>query len=362
MPEPDKLQQEAERLIGSAKDLAALEVLEVSYLGRKGHIASLFTKMAALPIEERKVFGQTLNAIKTAIEESVAKQRSVLQGVTTAALHETEWIDVTQPGVRPPEGHLHLTTHAIREIADIFQRIGFYRVRYPEVDWDWYAFESLNMPGDHPARDEWETFFIDQPEDAKRGKLVLIPHTSNGQVREMESGRMPMRMINIARCYRRQSDISHAPMFHQFEGVYIDEGVSLTHLKGVFDYFVHGFFGKDRKTRLRPHHFRFTEPSVELDISCDLCSGTGFVKKAPSPKLQASSSQRCRMCKSGWLELGGAGMINHNVLRAGNIDPTKYSGFAFGWGVERTAMMRSGLKIDDIRILYKNDLRFLKQF
>lgn len=402
--QPNELVKQASALLSATKTVSELEALAVRFLGRRGEIARLFGKLGEMTLEERKSFGEELNAAKRAIESGIKRRRAELEGAARGVLGGSEWIDATQPGLRPPEGHLHLTTHAIREITRIFERIGFYRVRYPEVDWDWYAFESLNMPKDHPARDEWETFFIARPETngserregqllglqhredgfsdvsaqgnagdrktrggptaserylqwgevathPKYGKMVLIPHTSNGQVREMESGRMPIRMINIAKCYRRQSDVSHVPMFHQFEGLYIDKGVALTHLKGVFDHFVHSFFGKDRKTRLRPHHFRFTEPSVELDISCDLCAGTG--KK---------DGARCRMCKSGWLELGGAGMINHNVLRAGKIDPTKYSGFAFGWGVERTAMMRSGLKIDDIRILYKNDLRFLKQF
>lgn len=365
MADLNTLQQEAERVIGGVQTLKELEAFEVEYLGRKGHVAKLFEKMGSLPQEERKAFGETMNAIKVAIQQIVEKQREALTKISYEKLGETEWVDTTQPGVRPPEGHVHLVTHAIREITQIFARIGFYRVRYPEIDWDWYAFESLNMPPDHPARDEWETFFVDAPEDPKRGKIVLIPHTSNGQVREMESGRMPIRMINIAKCYRRQSDVSHAPMFHQFEGMYIDKNVSMTHLKGVFDHFVHSFFGKNRKTRLRPHHFRFTEPSVELDISCDLCGGTGYVGQASNNKhnnVDSTTLRKCRMCKMGWLELGGAGMINHHVLRAGKIDPTKYSGFAFGWGVERTMMMRSGLQIDDIRILYKNDLRFLKQF
>lgn len=350
--EIQKWQDEAVSQVPKAQDLAALEALEIKYLGRKGEIVRFFEEMKNLSIDDRKTFGEMLNGAKAAVADAVARRRVELERGALGKLGETEWVDTTQPGVRPAEGHLHLVTHAMREITRIFERIGFYRVRYPEVDWDWYAFESLNMPKDHPARDEWETFFIDAPEDPKRGKIVLTPHTSNGQVREMESGRMPIRMINIAKCYRRQSDVSHAPMFHQFEGLYIDRNVSLAHLKGVFDHFVHSFFGQNRKTRLRTHHFRFTEPSVELDISCDICGGTG----------RRAGGEKCRMCKMGWLELGGAGMVNHNVLRAGKIDPKKYSGFAFGWGVERTMMMRSGLRIDDIRILYKNDLRFLRQF
>ncbi|MBI4457432.1 phenylalanine--tRNA ligase subunit alpha, partial [Candidatus Uhrbacteria bacterium] len=286
------------------------------------------------------------------IAAAVAARRKELDAAAFADLGSSEWIDVTLPGVRPPEGHLHLTNQAIREVTGIFEKIGFQRVRHPEVDGDWYAFESLNMPPDHPARDEWETFFVDSPAHAKLGRLVLTPHTSSGQVREMEKGRLPLRMIGISKCYRRQIDISHVPMFHQFEGLFIDRDVSVTHLKGVLDYFAREFFGPDRKTRLRPFHFRFTEPSFEVDVSCGICRGTG----------RLAGGLKCRLCKEGWLELGGAGMVHPNVLKAGKIDPEKWSGFAFGWGVERTAMMKSGLKIDDIRDLYRNDLRFLQQF
>ena len=205
------------------------------------------------------------------------------------------------------------------------------------------------MPLNHPARDEWETFFIDsqkiQVKNNILSKLVLTPHTSNGQVREMEKGKLPIRMINIAKCYRRQSDISHVPMFHQFEGMYIDKNVSIGHLKGFIDYFVKQFFGPDRKSRLRPFHFQFTEPSFEVDISCGICNGKG-----------------CRFCKEGWLELAGSGMIHPNVLKYGGIDSNNYSGFAIGWGVERTYMMKSGTQLDDIRLIYGNDIRFLKQF
>ena len=260
-------------------------------------------------------------------------------------------------------GHLHLATIAIREIENILKPLGFVRVSHPEVEWDYYAFETLNMPGDHPARDDWETFFIDEnpikmnlPENSlkliKEGRRLLTPHTSSIQVREMEKGLLPIRMMNISKCYRRQIDISHVPMFHQLEGLVIDKDINLTHLKGTIDYFVKHFFGEDRVIRLRPHHFKFTEPSFEVDISCGLCHGVG--------RLEDGSY--CRMCKDGWLELAGAGMVHPNVLKAGGIDPSKYSGFAFGWGVERCFTMKSGLNIDDLRLMYKNDLRFNEQF
>ena len=182
-------------------------------------------------------------------------------------------------------------------------------------------------------------------------EMVLTPHTSNAQVREMEQSELPIRMININRTYRRQSDITHVPMFHQFEGLVIDKGITIADLKGTLDFFAQNFFGADRKTRLRPHHFRFTEPSFEIDITCDQCKGEGKI-----------DGLKCRTCKEGWLELGGAGMVHPNVLQAGGVDPEEYSGFAFGWGVERTLMMKSGINVGDIRVLYKNDLRFLKQF
>lgn len=229
--------------------------------------------------------------------------------------------------------------------------MGFARVGAPEVEWEYFAFEALNMPPGHPARDEWETFFVKGPSEGKMGRMVLTPHTSNVQVREMLRGELPIKIICISKCYRRQSDVTHLPMFHQFEGLLIDENVTIAHLKGVINRFVREFFGADVKTRLRPFHFRFTEPSFEVDITCRACGGSGVVMDV-----------KCRLCKSGWVELGGAGMVHPNVLRAGKIDPERYGGFAFGFGVERTMMMRSGIEVDDIRVLVKNDVRFLKQF
>ncbi|HTM68993.1 MAG TPA: phenylalanine--tRNA ligase subunit alpha [Candidatus Binatia bacterium] len=351
----EKLEQLAEEMTGELagiKDLGSLESFEVEKLGRKSEFNALLKGLGALSPEERKTVGMRANELKGKIQAALEAKKAELSSAAAGALAETEWIDVTVPGIRPPRGHLHLTSQAIAEITAIFRRIGFTRVRHPEVDWDWYAFESLNMPGDHPARDEWETFFMDAPPDAKLGKMVLTPHTSNGQVREMEKKVLPIRMINISKCYRRQIDVSHVPMFHQFEGLLIDRKVSVTHLKGVLDHFARSFFGPDRVTRLRPFHFRFTEPSFEVDISCGICGGTG--------RLEGGA--KCRLCKEGWLELGGAGMVHPNVLKAGGIDPEEWGGFAFGWGVERTKAMQSGVRIDDIRVLYKSDFRFLRQF
>lgn len=332
-----ELKERAQEEVQKIFDPKLLREWEIKYLGRKGELARLFGEFKNLSQKLRPELGRLANEIKITLEQELTKKRSELENELNK-LEEKELIDVTAPGLNPPEGHLHLVTTAIREITEIFTQIGFRRVRYPEVEKDWYTFEALNMPPDHPARDEWETFFITP-------KVVLTPHATSGDVREMEKKKLPIRMINISKCYRRQSDVSHVPMFHQFDGLYIDKDVTISHLKGVFDYFVKNFFGGGRKIRFRPFHFRFTEPSFEVDINCGVCLGEG-----------------CRFCKGGWHELGGAGMIHPNVLRAGKINAKKYQGFAFGWGVERTYMMKSGLKIDDIRLLYKNDLRFLEQF
>lgn len=336
------IKNEALAQIMSAQDEEEIETLRVTYLGRKGELNKIIQKISELPKEKRGGVGRIANDVKEVIEQALSQKRGEI-------LHKNKaekWFDPTVPGEKPPLGHLHLITQAIEEISKIFEKIGFVRVRYPEVEWDWFAFESLNMPKEHPARDEWETFFVDAGAHPKYGQMVLTPHTSSGQVREMERVKAsPVRMVNIAKCYRRQSDVSHVPMFHQFEGLVIDKEISIVHLKGTLDYFARRFFGQQRKTRLRPFHFQFTEPSFEVDVSCGVCNGRG-----------------CKLCKSGWLELGGAGMVHPLVLKNGGIDPKIYTGFAFGWGVERTFMMKSGLKIDDIRILYNADLHFLRQF
>lgn len=345
-----ELQSELLDLISRASS-SQLEPLKIRYFGSHGIATELIRRLKELPMNDRKNAGMLINGFKSAADAAFADQTEKKKTV------EPDWFDVTLPAILPPQGHLHIVTQAIMEITRIFERIGFIRVRYPEVDWDWYAFEALNMPPQHPARDEWETFFIETPHSnplftkerervrSKNRNMVLTPHTSNGQVREMEKGKFPIRMINIAKNYRRQSDISHVPMLHQFEGLYVDHNVSIAHLKGVLDYFVKHFFGAQRKTRIRPFHFQFTEPSFEVDISCGICSGKG-----------------CKLCKEGWLEIGGAGMVHPQVLRNGGVDPDIYNGFAFGWGVERCYMMKPGTQIDDIRLLYSNDLRFLEQF
>ncbi|MBU1179652.1 phenylalanine--tRNA ligase subunit alpha [Patescibacteria group bacterium] len=354
----EQLKKSALADLEKAKTAEKLRGFEVEYFGRKGKYNALVKELPKLNPDKRKTAGKFANEIKIEIEKALVKVKLGLENKKLENLAKEEWIDKTLPGEKPKVGHLHLTTQATQEITDIFNRLGFVLRRYPEIEWDWYAFESLNMPKDHPARDEWETFFMDLPE-GKKGKIVLTPHTSSGQAREMERGKLPIRMMNISKCYRRQSDVSHVPMFHQFEGLFIDKEVSITHLKGVLDYFARAFFGEGRRTRLRPFHFRFTEPSFEIDVSCDVCGGTGKLAEGPE---RSRTGEKCRLCKEGWLELGGAGMVHPNVLKAGGIDPKKYNGFAFGWGVERTFMMKEGMKIDDIRLLYKNDLRFLEQF
>lgn len=330
-----------EKLEKAVSDQDVLSI-QIEYLGKKGILRELFSKVLELPTDQRKEFGEKINNLKNEIEVLISQYKDKIKGTKPS-----EFSDLynSLPGKKPEIGHTHIISQAINEIIDIFKPLGFTRVRYPEIDWEHYAFETLNMPSTHPARDEWETFFIDSPVDKKYGRMVITPHTSNGQVQEMLKGDLPIRMLNISRCGRRQIDISHVPSFYQFEGLVVDRGISTTHLKGVLDYFALNFFGEGRKTRLRPYHFRFTEPSFEVDIDCGICHGKG-----------------CKLCKGGWLEIGGAGMVHPSVLKAGGMDPEVYTGFAFGCGVERTYMMKSGTKIDDIRYLFGNDLRFLEQF
>ncbi len=334
------LKNEALAQIVEAKSAEELENLRIAYLGRSGKLTKLIKGIKQLNDEERKQAGILANEAKSTIEKQIAAQKNKLKQAART------WFDPTIPGKKLSRGHLHLVSQAIEEIASVFEKIGFVRVRYPEVEWDWFAFEALNIPKNHPARDEMETFFIDTNAHSKFGRMVLTPHTSSGQVREMKRvGKPPIRMVNIAKCYRPQSDASHTPMFHQFEGLAVDAGISIVHLKGTIDYFAKKYFGPERKTRLRPYDFRFTEPSFEVDITCDICLGKG-----------------CKVCRQGWLELGGAGMVHPAVLKNGGIDTKRYTGFAFGVGVERVLMMKSGLKIPDLRLLYSSDLRLLRQF
>lgn len=334
------LKNEALAQIMDAQSVKELENLRIAYLGRQGKITKITKKLKKLKTKEKKEVGKLVNEAKNAIQTTLASQKNSLKE------DARDWFDPTIPGKKSKLGNLHLITQGIEEIKSIFEKIGFVRMRYPEVEWDWYAFEALNMPEGHPARDEWETFFIDEKSHPKLGQMVLTPHTSSGQIREMERvGGPPIRMINIAKCYRRQSDATHFPMFHQFEGLVIDKGINITHLKGTIDYFAKQFYGESSVSRIRPYDFRFTEPSFEVDFICVHCEGKG-----------------CKFCNDGWHEVGGAGMVHPKVLENGEVDPKKYSGFAFGWGVERTLLLKPGINIDDIRVLYSTDMNYLSQF
>lgn len=347
-----QIKNEALSLILDASDVKTLDEIKLQFLGRSGKLTITLKNIVKIPVEERVAIGKLANEVKETIEDAITNQQGLFK--TQVLKEKKETLDVTNPGIKPSLGHLHLITQAIQEIASIFEKVGFTRVRYPEIEWDWYAFTSLNFPENHPARDDWETFFTKEDTDSEKGQIVLTPHTSSGQVREMqkavkeskETGRpISIRMLNLAKCYRRQSDVSHTQMFHQFEGLVVGENISIVHLKGVLDYFVKSYFGDKRESRIRPYHFQFTEPSFEVDVTCGVCLGKG-----------------CKLCKAGWLEMGGAGMVHPNVLKYGGIDPKKYTGFAFGWGVERVLMMKEGIEIDDLRLLYSNKLEFLEQF
>ena len=338
------------QIMDATKD--EIEQIYINYLGKKGKLTLTMREIPNLSIEERSEIGRLANEIKNILDEQINDKRRELATIHKEKKRKAASFDVTLPGEKPPVGSLHLVTQAIEEITSIFSKIGFSRVRYPEVEFDWYAFGALNFPDNHPARDDWETFFVDLPNDTKKGAVLLTPHTSSGQIREMERAikeqdpnNISIRMLNIAKCYRRQSDVSHTQMFHQFEGLVVGKNITIAHLKGVLEYFVKSYFGEKRTFRIRPYHFQFTEPSFEIDVTCGVCNGKG-----------------CRLCKAGWLEMGGSGMVHPNVLKACGLDHNKYTGFAFGWGVERVLMMKEGLKIDDLRILYGNDLNFLKQF
>ncbi len=328
--------------ISHANTLSELNNLETLFLGRHGQLREWTKQLSNLKdISEKQHFGKLLNEFKRRVEQSLAAKRESL-------LEEknSKFLDVTLPGKKSALGSLHIVTKAINEIVQIFAKIGFYRLSYNEVEWEYFAFDALNMPPDHPARDDFESFFIKGEASVKYGRMVLSPHTSSGQVREMlRRGKPPIRMINIAACYRRNYDSTHTPLFHQFEGLCVDKGINIKHLKGTISHFAKEFYGYDAKIRLRPYNFRFTEPSFEVDISCQVCKGKGVL-----------AGEKCRVCKSGWLELGGAGMVHPNVLAAGGIASSQYSGWAFGFGIERVYMMKPGLNLTDIRKLYSAEL------
>lgn len=327
------IQNQAISLAIEVKSNAELEELRLRYFGRKGIINDLFSNLKNEPPEKRKDVGAQLNNLKFEIEKVFDDQITRLNTKIIADQH----FDPTIPGTKQPLGHQHPVTQAIEDIARIFEGIGFTRIRYPEITTDWYCFEGVNVPPDHPSRDDQETFFLGD-------SRVLSTHTTSGLLQEVERlKKPPIRMLHIAKCYRRQIDVSHTLMFHQFEGWLLDDGVNIGHLKWVLDYFAKQYFGEERVTRLRPHHFQYTEPSFEVDITCGACNGRG-----------------CRFCKEGWTELGGSGMAHPNMLRNAGLDPGKITGFGFGWGVERVMAMKHG--INDIRQLYYNNTEFLNQF
>jgi len=306
--------------------------LKIKYLGKKSALYTSLRSLGTLDAEKRKVQGANLNKLKSEIEEKLKAQELALAGVKKG-----RQIDLTEPGEKFQLGHIHPITQIYEELFEIGKSLGFSIAEGPEIETDWYSFEALNIPKNHPARDFADTFYISE-------EVNLRPHTSNVQIRYMEDHKPPIRIIVYGRTYRKDSDVTHTPMFHQLEGLFVDDRVTFADLKGVLTTFAQGIFGKDRKVRFRPHHFPFTEPSAEVDVSCGLCGGKG-----------------CRSCKySGWLEILGAGMVHPNVLKNSGIDPKKYQGFAFGMGIERIAMLKYGT--DDLRLFYDNDLRFLEQF
>ncbi len=334
--EVQELQEQALAEVKGARSAEELERLRVKYLGRKGRLTLILRGLKDLSPEVRRQVGQQANRAKEALEAALAQALGVLKEKALREAAEQE-IDVTLPGRRHPLGHLHPLTRIMNEICDIFQRLGFEAVEGPEVELDWYNFEALNIPPDHPARDMQDTFYFNE-------KVLLRTHTSPMQIRVMEKRRPPVRIIAPGKVYRRDSDMTHSPMFHQVEGLLVDRGVTFADLKGVLTEFVHQLFGPEVSLRFRPSYFPFTEPSAEIDIACVICRGLG-----------------CRVCGvTGWLEVLGAGMVHPAVFEAVGYDPEEYTGFAFGLGVERFAMLKYG--IDDIRLFFENDLRFLRQF
>jgi len=330
----EELETKALTDLDEARDAAALENFRITYLGKKGLITKLMRSLGKLPATERPEAGKQANLLKQRLTERFKKQK---REVEEAASKVFKGIDVTLPGRKPELGHLHPITQTIQDVCDIFQRMGFRVVKGPNVELDYYNFEALNIPKDHPARDMQDTFYISR-------NILLRTHTSPIQIRVMEAQKPPVSIIAPGKVYRRDSDVSHTPMFHQVEGLLVDVGVSFADLKGTLISFVHQMFGKDTGVRFRPSFFPFTEPSAEVDIQCVLCSGAG-----------------CRTCgHTGWLEILGSGMVDPAVYGFVDYDPDLYTGFAFGMGIERIAMLRYG--IDDIQMFFKNEMRFLRQF
>lgn len=333
-----EIREEALKQIQSSEKLEKLNDVRVGILGKKGELTALLKSMKDVAPEERPVFGQKVNETRQAIEQVLEETKKKLENAAREAKLKSEVIDVTLPAKKVNLGHRHPNTIALEEVERIFTGMGYEVVEGPEVEYDYYNFEALNIPANHPAKDEQDTFYITKD-------ILLRTQTSGVQVHEMEKGRLPIRMIAPGRVFRADEvDATHSPSFHQIEGMVIDKNITFADLKGTLAEFAKQLFGPDTKVKFRPHHFPFTEPSAEMDVTCFKCGGKG-----------------CRFCKNeGWIEILGCGMIHPRVLKMSGIDPDEYSGFAFGVGLERIALLK--YEIDDMRLLYENDIRFLKQF
>jgi phenylalanyl-tRNA synthetase alpha chain len=337
MADSESLLAEALQVIQGSSDEKSLESLRVHYLGKKGALTALLKTLGKLPAEERPAAGERINIAKQQVQQALEQRKTNLIEESLQAQLSEETIDVTLPGRRQSQGGLHPITITIDRITSIFETSGYDVAEGPEIEDDYHNFEALNIPGHHPARAMHDTFYVSPG-------TVLRTHTSPVQVRVMEDGKPPFRMICPGRVYRCDSDLTHTPMFHQVEGLLIDENVSFADLKGTVIDFLHAYFEEEMPVRFRPSYFPFTEPSAEVDMGCVNCAGKG-----------------CRICShTGWLEVMGCGMVHPRVLEMSNIDSSKYNGFAFGMGVERLAMLRYG--VGDLRTYFENDLRFLGQF
>ncbi len=344
-PEIEELKQNALRELESVTSLKELESWRVRYLGRKGELTMILRGLAELPPEERKVIGAPVNVAKANLEDSFKQKEQSLREVQLATLAEGKAIDITLPGRPFPTGRLHPITQTLHEICDIFVSMGFQVVEGPEVEWNYYNFEALNIPKEHPARDTMSTSWVDFETEGGDRPMLLRTHTTSVSARIIETMSPPIRVVEPGKVYRYEaSDATHTPMFYQFDGLAVDKGITMADLKGTLYEFARRFFGEDRKVRFRCDYFPFVEPGVEMAIECSVCSGNG-----------------CRLCgNSGWIEILGAGMTHPQVLQRGGIDPEVYTSFAFGMGIERLPMLRYG--INDIRLFYGSDLRFLRQF
>ena len=338
-----KLEAEALQQLDNISSIKELESWQVSCLGRKSQLTGILRHLASLPLPERKVVGARANKLRATLESNLRQKRQVLREARLASV-KAGAIDITLPGYPFPRGRWHPLTQALYEMCDIFMAMGFQVVEGPDVEWDYYNFEALNIPDEHPARDSMSTFWIDYEKDG-RMPMLLRTHTTSVSARMVESLTPPIRVVEPGKVYRYEaSDATHVTMFHQIDGLVVDRGITMADLKGTLYEFARRFFGEERKVRFRCDYFPFVEPGVEMAIECAVCAGKG-----------------CRLCgNSGWIEVLGAGMTHPRVLERGGIDPKVYSSFAFGMGIDRIPMLRYG--IDDNRLLYGNDLRFLRQF